>query len=98
MKTAKAHRKFAIYSNFLDTILEGEEEIQEGETRKEVMKRILAELEETASELRMEYQAKCNGVPLPNYKPYMQTDVWAGADLSSRQPLPVIDYGKMEHD
>lgn len=54
MKTAKAHRKFAIYSTFLDTILEGEEEIREGETRKDTLKRILAELEETAAELRKE--------------------------------------------
>jgi hypothetical protein len=52
MKTAKAHRKFAIYSIYLDTWLEGEEEVQEGETRKDTLKRILDELEETAAELR----------------------------------------------
>lgn len=54
MKTARAHRKFAIYSGFLDTILEGEEEIMDGETRKDTLKRILKDLEETAAELRKE--------------------------------------------
>jgi hypothetical protein len=53
-KTARAHRKFAIYSGFLDTILEGEEEIQEGETRKDTLKRILKDLEETAADLKKE--------------------------------------------
>jgi len=54
MKTAKAHRKFAIYSNFLDVILEGEDEIQDGETRPQVLKRIIKELEETAADLKKE--------------------------------------------
>jgi hypothetical protein len=54
MKTARAHRKFAIYSGFLDTILEGEEEILDGETRKDTLKRILKDLEETAADLRKE--------------------------------------------
>lgn len=57
MKTAKAHRKFAIYSGFLDTILEGEDEIQDGETRSEVLKRILKELEETAAELKKDAES-----------------------------------------
>jgi hypothetical protein len=57
MKTARAHRKFAIYSIYLDTWLEGEEDIQDGETRKQVMKRILTELEETAKELRTEAES-----------------------------------------
>jgi len=56
MRTAKAHRKFAIYSNFLDTIFEGEEEIPDGSTRKEVLKKIVNELEETAAELKKEVE------------------------------------------
>lgn len=55
MKTARAHRKFAIYSGFLDTILEGEEDVLDGETRKDALKRILKDLEETAAELKREY-------------------------------------------
>lgn len=57
MKTARAHRKFAIYSGFLDTVLEGEEEVAPGETRKDTLKKILKELEETAAELRKEAES-----------------------------------------
>jgi hypothetical protein len=63
MKTARAHRKFAIYSGFLDTILEGEEEILDGETRKDTLKRILKDLEETAAELRKEAASKIDDGP-----------------------------------
>lgn len=57
MKTARAHRKFAIYSIYLDTLLEGEEPILDGETRKDTLKRILKELEETAVELKKEAES-----------------------------------------
>jgi hypothetical protein len=63
MKTARAHRKFAIYSIYLDTWLEGEEDIPEGETRKQVMKRILSELEETAAELKEEAKTRTDTPP-----------------------------------
>lgn len=87
MKTAKAHRKFAIYSIYLDTWLEGEEEVREGESRKDVLKRILAELEETAAELRKE--------TLPNLDM-----AWSKKELQTSWkdeipgPLPTISLNK----
>jgi hypothetical protein len=70
MKTARAHRKFAIYSGFLDTILEGEEEVQDGETRKDTLKRILKDLEQTAAELKAEHESM-RGVQKGNGMPYV---------------------------
>jgi hypothetical protein len=52
MKTARAHRKFAIYTIYLDTWLEGEEEVRDGETRQQTLERILDDLEQTAATLR----------------------------------------------
>lgn len=52
-KIILVQRKFAIYSQFLDTILQSEDEILEGETRKDALKRVHRELEETAAELRV---------------------------------------------
>ena len=57
MDTVGAERKFAIYTQFLDTTLWGETEVQEGETRQGARKRLLHELEEQASELRVEYES-----------------------------------------
>lgn len=83
MKTARAHRKFAIYSGFLDTILEGEEEVAPGETRKDTLKRILKELEETAAELRKEVSSPA---------PHMSKE-----EIIAVMSAPtVIDYKKTE--
>lgn len=84
MRTARAHRKFAIYSNFLDTILEGEEEILEGETRMDTLKRILKELEETAAELR-----RMAGMPKGGYVQY---------DRNPDHGLAVIEMETKEPD
>lgn len=95
MSTARAHRKFAIYSGFLDTILEGEEEILEGETRKDTLKRILKDLEDTAAELRAEHEQRTQGVPLPDYAKYRHTDVFM-PELTKEIPIISKDYERME--
>lgn len=51
-KTILVERKYSIYSQFLDTILQSEGVIQEGETRQQALLRVHGELEETAAELR----------------------------------------------
>lgn len=51
-KTILVERKYAIYSQFLDTVLQSEGVIQEGETRKDALLRVHRELEETAEDLR----------------------------------------------
>ena len=55
--TILVQRKFSIYSQFLDTILQSEDEIREGETRKDALKRVHRELEETAADLRKESES-----------------------------------------
>lgn len=91
MKTAKAHRKFAIYSIYLDTWLEGEEEVADGETRKDTLKRILKDLVETAADLKKEAEAMNGG--------YVQ-EALRGARESFPPIGPaapqVIDYKKIE--
>lgn len=84
MATARAHRKFAIYSGFLDTILEGEEEILEGETRKDTLKRIIKELEETAAELKLQAH------------PGEDKTGGGSHTVSPQQGPEVIDYKKWE--
>jgi len=92
MRTAKTHRKFAIYSTFLDTILEGEEEVMEGETRKEVLKRINKELEDTAADLRKEAESM---------RGQIITETIKGAQESihdiRQMPLPPIEIN-LQHE
>jgi len=70
-----AERKFAIYSQYLDTTLGSETEVQEGETRQSAKARLLKELEEDAERLRMEWRGKLG--PLPEeaikWQPLQQT-------------------------
>lgn len=50
--TILVQRKFAIHSQFLDTVLQSEGMIEEGETRQVALLRVHRELEETAVHLR----------------------------------------------
>ena len=54
MNTLKMHRKYGIVTNFLDTMLEHEVEIQEGETKLDACRRGLKELDQIAADLRKE--------------------------------------------
>jgi hypothetical protein len=91
MKTARAHRKFAIYSNFLDTVLEGEEEIRDGETRQDALLRIVRELEDAAAELKRRINPEMCPFPPPH------TSMTAKGCL---EQVPVIskDAEKLEID
>jgi hypothetical protein len=55
----KVHRKYAVYSKFLDTVLESESVMQDGETRQQALTRLRRELDATADEWRRE--ATVNG-------------------------------------
>lgn len=57
MTTVMVQRKFGIYSQFLDTTLQAEVQGREGESIKDVIKRVLKEIEETAAELRREAES-----------------------------------------
>jgi hypothetical protein len=54
MNTLKMHRKYGIVTNFLDTMLEHEVVIQEGETKLDAFRRGLKELDQIAADLRKE--------------------------------------------
>lgn len=66
MATVGAERKFAIYSQFLDTTLWAEEERLPGESIEEGEIRVIKQLEGTAARLRKEYEAM-TGVQVQAY-------------------------------
>ena len=70
-KTILVERKFSIYSQFLDTVLQSEGIIQEGETREDALIRVHDELESTADRLRNRINPS-GGTPLP--KDYVRFD------------------------
>lgn len=56
-KTILVERKYSLYTNFLDTILQSEGVIQEGETRQQALMRVHDELDATAQALRNRFEA-----------------------------------------
>lgn len=79
--TILVQRKYSIYTKFLDTILQSEDEIREGETRDQAMSRVRRELDATADEWRKE--AVVNDNIREDYEPV-------------RKSATVIDYKKTE--
>jgi hypothetical protein len=57
MKPISCHRKYAITTNFLDTMLEHSVDIGEGETKLDAYRRGLKELDQIAAELRKEHES-----------------------------------------
>jgi hypothetical protein len=101
-KTARAHRKFAIYSIYLDTWLEGEEEIREGETRQQTLERILDELEQTAEARRKKHLISQEGNPEEGIKfeyPAARPNppVAPGGHAFRESTPQVIDYKQKEN-
>lgn len=56
-KPLSCHRKYAIVTNFLDTMLEHSVEIQQGETKLDAYRRGLKELDQIAATLRKEHES-----------------------------------------
>lgn len=79
--TILVQRKYSIYTKFLDTILQSEDEIREGESRDQAMSRVRRELDATADEWRKE--AVVNENIREDYEPV-------------RKSAAVIDYKKKE--
>lgn len=76
-KTILVERKFSIYSQFLDVVLQSESAIQEGESRKDALLRVHRELEETAAELRKKTMVDLGEGPVYH--------------ANSSGPLPVVE-------
>lgn len=55
--TISCHRKYAIVTNFLDTMLEHSVVIQQGETKLDAYRRGLKELDQIAATLRKEHES-----------------------------------------
>lgn len=56
-KILSCHRKYAIVTNFLDTMLEHSVEIRQGETKLDAYRRGLKELDQIAATLRKEHES-----------------------------------------
>ncbi len=57
MEPISCHRKYAIVTNFLDTMLEHSVYIQQGETKLDAYRRGLKELDQIAATLRKEHES-----------------------------------------
>ena len=83
-KPLSCHRKYAIVTNFLDTMLEHSVYIQQGETKLDAYRRGLKELDQIAADLRKEYQEQSFAhIPLSSSK--------IGDMSNQRANLTVID-------
>ena len=71
MEHISCHRKYAIVTNFLDTMLEHSVYIREGETKLDAYRRGLKELDQIAADLRKEHEfVGGQNIPPPNATPY----------------------------
>ena len=65
MKTVSMHRKYSVYTTYLDTMLEHSVEILEGESKLDAYRRGLMELDQIAEELRKEAHKDDYGISNP---------------------------------